>query len=218
MRGSPVPTVLCSEATSHMATQWGPCSEAGLVSPTGPPRPSSTGPCPVFFRSSRPPVTAGTLPLVPRVPQPSTAYVRRALRPAQAVRQAEGPVQVRRLLLRGPPKAGSHDGPPTALAAGGHLRGHLGWRWVPTRLRASRGLLGAGGPSLRFPPPEIVTSLPFPTSKSRSLKTQKYRGGSPRHCGSLGLWLRARGLWAVREAWAWEQVGVSQHAGVPGMP
>lgn len=87
------------------------------------------------------------------------------------------------------------------------------------RLRAGRGLLGAGGPVPEVPTsPEIMTSLPLPTSKSRSLKTQKYQGGSPRRCGSLGLWLRARGLRAVREAWAWEQAEVSQHAGVPGMP
>lgn len=156
-----------------MAAQWGPFSESRLVSPKWHPRPSTTSPCPVSPGAHGSLSQQGLCRRSLRAHSLPPVYVCRTLRPAQAVWQAEGPIQVRRLFLWGPPKAGSHYGPPAALAAGGHLRGHLGRRWVLLRLLASDGHLGARGPSLRFPPPGIMTALPLLTFKSRSLKTQK---------------------------------------------
>lgn len=132
---------------------------------------------------------------------PPPASVCRTLRPAQAYRQAKGPVQVRCLLLRGPPKAGSHDGPPAALAPGSHLRGHPGWRWVLGRPLANCGHLRAGGRSLQSPLPQKTRQhcsfslLKATCAQGRSVKAQKSRQKQK------PPWLS----WAlVQGQWSWE--------------
>lgn len=84
---------LCHGAVAHGA-RWGPSSEVGLGSESATLQSGAQAGrhCPSSWGGG------------PRAPfqQPLPTPARRALRPAPALRQAEGPVQVRRCLLRGP--------------------------------------------------------------------------------------------------------------------